>query len=523
MWRRAHQSMKDDIDGAGEANSSLNYPRIGCFALGPTGAISVGIFLAVYVAPGSWGARICMAENVTQSVSSAATGIESPERQVTSSTYGHILTNFAVWSPDSRWLVYDVRSDPAGAVFDGTRIERVNVRSGEVETLYESPDGACCGVATYSPVADDVVFIHGPEHPSPNWQYRFDHRRGVVVHCDRPLVATNLDARDLVTPYTPGALRGGTHVHVFSGDGRCVSFTYEDQVLTERDQQNESRGIAVAGDHNQRNVGISLLGNPVRVPHTHERNHDGEAFSVLVTRTVNNPTPGSDEISKAYDDAWVGRDGYLRADGTQQPRAIAFLGDVLSHERKPIAELFVVDIPEDITVAGELPLEGTSTRRPGPPLGTRQRRLTYTSGRRYPGLSGPRQWPRSSPDGSRIAFLMRDDSGIVQLWVISPNGGPPAQVTHHSFDVASAFSWHPNGRSLAYIADESPWLTDVATGQGVRQVPKDFAVGAPRPEACVVSPDGQAIAYVRPVVKNGATHNQIFTAKVSLPDVEASQ
>src|SRR5688572_25857635 len=46
------------------------------------------------------------------------------ERRLTSAAHGHILTNVGAWSPDGRWVVYDVRSDPAGAAFDGTRIER---------------------------------------------------------------------------------------------------------------------------------------------------------------------------------------------------------------------------------------------------------------------------------------------------------------------------------------------------------------------------------------------------------------
>ncbi|HEY8505901.1 MAG TPA: hypothetical protein VIL46_15055, partial [Gemmataceae bacterium] len=78
------------------------------------------------------------------------------EKQLTSRRHGHILTNAGVWSPDSEWVVYDVRSDPAGTIFDGTRIERVHVSTGEVQVLYESRDGACCGVATCSPVDDRV-------------------------------------------------------------------------------------------------------------------------------------------------------------------------------------------------------------------------------------------------------------------------------------------------------------------------------------------------------------------------------
>jgi Protein of unknown function (DUF3748)/WD40-like Beta Propeller Repeat len=458
------------------------------------------------------GGSLCMAEIVNHSAANEPSSAPSLERQITAQPYGHIVTNTAAWSPDSRWIVYDVRSDPAGAVFDGGRIEQVNVQTGEVEVLYQSANGAYCGVATHSPVDDEVVFIHGPEHPTADWQYSFDHRRGVLVHSSRPLVATNLDARDLTPPFTPGALRGGTHVHVFSGDGQYVSFTYEDHVLARRDEQLQVSGASDSGDRNQRNVGISMRGKPVHVPHGHERNHDGESFSVLVTRTVNDPQPGSDEVSKAYDDAWVGSNGYVRPDGSRQRLAIAFLGDVISAEGKPVAELFVADIPDDVTLAGESPLQGTPTRRPVPPRGTVQRRLTYTSDRRHPGLSGPRQWPRSSADGSKIAFLMRDDEGIVQLWVISPNGGSPRQVSHHPFDIASAFSWHPDGNHVAYIADGGVWVTAVDSGKSIRLTADKAGLAPLRPEACVFSPDGRAIACVRPVAGNGGTHNQIFVA-----------
>src|SRR6516162_10155142 len=128
------------------------------------------------------------------------------ERQVTCAPHGHILTNTAVWSPDCRRLVYDVRSDPAGAVFDGTRIETVDVDTGAVRVLYESRRGACCGVATYHPRDKVVVFIHGPEDPTADWQYGPAHRQGVCVAEAEPGVALPLDARDLVPPFTAGAL-----------------------------------------------------------------------------------------------------------------------------------------------------------------------------------------------------------------------------------------------------------------------------------------------------------------------------
>src|SRR5690349_12905041 len=173
------------------------------------------------------------------------------ERQLTTAPHGHILSNANVWSLDGEWIVYDVRSDAAGSQFDGTRIERVHVASGRVEVLYESERGAHCGVASYSPVDDRVAFILGPENPTPDWEYAFHHRQGVIVDAARPGEAKNLDARDIVAPFTPGALRGGTHVHIFSGDGQWISFTYDDHVLTTRDPAGQ-------GDPNQRNVGVAV-------------------------------------------------------------------------------------------------------------------------------------------------------------------------------------------------------------------------------------------------------------------------
>ena len=426
------------------------------------------------------------------------------ERQVTSAEHGHLLTNIGVWSPDSRWVVYDVRSDPEGAKFDGSRIERVDVETGAVEKLYESRNGACCGVATYSPVDDRVVFIHGPENPTPDWQYSAQHRQGVLVETRRPGVAVSLDARNLVPSFTPGALRGGSHVHVFSGDGRWVSFTYQDALLEHFPEQTP------ANDVDLRNVGVSVPVQPVMVPRTHPRNHDGAYFSVLVTRTTAEPKPGSDEIKKAFEDAWIGTNGYERPDGTRQERALAFQGQAVTEKGDTIAELFLADLPGDVTIPGDGPLEGTATRRPLPPRGTVRRRLTYTADRKYPGLQGPRHWPRSSPDGSRIAFLMKDDAGVVQLWTISPNGGKPAQVTRNAWPVASAFSWSPDGRSVAYLMDHSVFLTEASSGRSSRLTARSDEASAPRPEACVFSPDGRKIAYVRRMRAGAQRFNQVF-------------
>ena len=75
-------------------------------------------------------------------------------------------------------------------------------------------------------------------------------------------------------------------------------------------------------------------------------------------------------------------------------------------------------------------------------------------------------------------------------------------------NVSSAFTWHPNSRHLAAVVDRCVSLIDVNSGQVTPlTAPCD---PPPRPEACVVSPDGKKIAFVKQV--NG--FNQIFVVDV---------
>jgi hypothetical protein len=439
------------------------------------------------------------------------------ERQLTHGPGGRILTNIGVWSPDGKWMVYDTRPDAAGERFEGSRIEAVEIATGRVVTLYETQRGAHCGVATLNLRRNQVVFILGPEDPSPDWQYCAFHRQGIIVAGppgDGPAPpkgvwpSQNLDARDIVPPFTPGALRGGSHVHVWDASGDWVSFTYEDHVLA------AFKDDGGAHDLNQRNVGVSVPARNVRVPRTNPRNHDGAYFSVLVTRTVPRPEPGSDQILRACEEGWIGTNGYVRNDGSRQRRALAFLGHTISKQRETLVEVFVADLPEDLTLAGDGPLAGTETRLPAPPRGVVQRRLTFTGARKYPGVQGPRHWLRCSPDGERIAFLMKDDDSVVQIWTVSPRGSEPVPLTRNEFPVASAFTWSPDGRRIGYVMDGSVCVSEVPSGETRRLTPKSAADLAPRPEACVFSPDGSQIAYVRRCNEGQGAFNQIFVVKV---------
>ena len=442
------------------------------------------------------------------SYASAPTSPASPqknERQITKEACGHVLTNTGVWSPDGYWLVYDTRHEGTGSGFNGNYIEMVNVDTGEVKRLFESRNGANCGVVTFNPREPKVVFILGPENPTAEWEYSMWHRQGVIVDTNKPGQSVNLDACDVTPPFTPGALRGGSHVHVWDSAGEWVSFTYEDHVLAQFKEPAETRDV------NLRNIGISVPGHAVRVKKDHPRNRDSDYFTVLVTRTTASPKPGTDEISKAYEEGWVGTNGYVRSDGTRQKRALAFQGNVMTQNHQTISEVFIVDLPEDVTIAGEGPLGGTPTRMPYPPKGAVQRRLTFTAERKFPGLQGPRHWLRSSPDGSQIAFLMKDENGIVQLWTISPNSGQPRQLTHNQWSVSSAFTWSPDGRFITHAMDNSICLTDTQSGKMSRLTSRSTDADAPLSEACVFSPDGKTIAFLRRVPAPGGIFSQIFT------------
>lgn len=394
-------------------------------------------------------------------------------KQVTFAPRHHQLTNVNTWTPDSQWLVFDVR--PSGASFTGETIERVNVTSGAVETIYRATQGAHVGVVTVHPTQERYVFIHGPERPDAQWQYDFHHRRGVVAFQD---TVENLDAMDITTPYTPGALRGGSHVHVYSPNGQLVSFTYNDHVLHERDPALDLR-----------NVGVAAPYGPVTPPGHHPREYGGSHWCVLVSRTTPTPAPGSDEINRAYEEGWVGN------------HALAFIGDTLAENGDKVPELFIVDLPQDEASwkqpSGE-PLAGTATTMPAPPAGVSQRRLTFTHHHRYPGLVNiPRHWVRANPQATSIAFLMRDDAGVVQLWLISPQGGEPRQLTHHTLGIQSAFNWHPSGEWLGFVLEGR--IACCHAGTGDITFLTEAHAHAPSADAIVFSPDGKQIAWMEEV------------------------
>ncbi|HEV7378229.1 MAG TPA: DUF3748 domain-containing protein [Dyadobacter sp.] len=429
---------------------------------------------------------------------------DTDEKQITHDlSYHHDLDNNDNFSPDGSWLVYDTRTDDGG-IAASAKIEKVNINTGEKKILFQiennHPWGPGAGAVSYSPAENAVVFIHGLASSTEANPYQQWRRTGVIIEDANPNKPVYMDARDVTHPFTPGALRGGTHRHEWSGDGNWIGYTYNDAILKALEDSTGER-------HNLRTIGVSKRGIPVQVDDS-EENVSGTWYSALVVKVTPNPKPGSDEISHAAGDSWVGKNGYLK-NGKQQI-ARAFLGTVKTKEGKDNSEVFIVDIPGDIDVPGDSgPLEGTTTTFPMPPKGTAQRRLTNTTGSAKPGCSGI---VRSSTDGSMLAFLAFDDSGIQQVFLIPAAGGTMRQLTYHESDVHGNVRWHPDGKHVSYIWKGSIMLCETGTEDFGKRFIQLTVPGPSAPTNTVWSPDGKTIAFNRLVKsenKQSATQ-QIF-------------
>lgn len=409
------------------------------------------------------------------------------EQQITHGPIQKDLDDNINFSPDGRLLCFDCRGK--SGINGNRRIGYIDLKAGRTVIFYEQKPPAL-GVGAVSFLSNtEVVCIHALLS---GLTYDFTVRGGRIIPIAPGAPGRWLDSRNVLPPFTPGALRGGTHKHEPDASGQWIGFTYNDHIT-------RARGSDL------RNVGVSRRGQPVPVPDDPlGRNFSGESFSVLLTACVDRPRPGTDEYGRAEGDCWVGREGYL--DGGVRRRARAFRGLVAADENGkivPYGEVFVADVPDDITVPGPLgPLEGTPTTYPAPPRGARVRRLTRTAenpNREMRGVSGHL---RASGDGRWIAFVARAQtgSGIAdQVFAVSPETGEVRQVSHVACGVVGSPRFSPDstcitaagldGALYLWSARERDW------GRETRLVPPN----GPPPVNMVFSPDSHTIAYNRTI------------------------
>ncbi|MEJ5960794.1 DUF3748 domain-containing protein [Pedobacter immunditicola] len=432
--------------------------------------------------------------------------MNSTERQLTFDPKGHFLNNNQCFSHNGGWIVYDTRNDDT-KIGSTAEIEMLNVQTGEVSLLYRTQNqtefGPGVGAVSLSPAADKVIFIHGIRNANETKPYSFTRRTGVAVNIHQPGEPIFMDARDIKAPFTPGALRGGTHAHSWSGDGNWISFTYNDYIIEQLSQCDSTvKDLRTVGVMFPRVVEVKEVGDL--------ENNSGQMYAVIISEVTENPVPDTDEIDKAFDEGWIGTNGYLKSDGSWQGKALAFQGNVRDKKGNSKTEIFIVDLPEDLTqcVPGQ-PLEGTLTTRPGVPIGVKQRRITHLKH----GIEGPRHWLRSTPDGQKIVFLSKDDTGFINAFSVSPHGGIVKQLTNHQFDIQSGVNISPDGQHLAYVADNSVYTTAIATGETNKLTERTS--DDTKPMGCVIwSPDSKTLAYNRYVNQDKGKFLQIFLLKI---------
>lgn len=415
--------------------------------------------------------------------------------QLTHAASGHTLHHNGVFSPDGQWIVFDGRNDDT-KIGETSVIGVVHVKTGEEQVIYQTKNptlyGPGVGAASFSPVADWVIFIHGLINADKERPYDLSRRTGVAIDLKHPLQPVFMDARDVTAPYTPGALRGGTHSHCWSGDGRMISFTYNDALV----------------EPDLRTVGIMLdAGHPVLVDSS-DGNNSGQYYAVVVADVVAQPQPGSDEISKAFDECWVGKAGYTNTAGRRIPYAIAFQGNTRNEKGETVTELFIADLdPEEILK--DTAAVGISGVRPHVPNGVRVQRITRTG----KGLSSVRHWLRSSPDGRFIYALAPDDKGIAQIVRFAVNGGQANYITKNATPVDYSFNLSKEGDRIAYVTENNLYLFNLLTNENIRLTfnkPGDLKiVGAPS-----FSPDGHILAYNQYRPSGQQQYLQIMTVAV---------
>lgn len=395
-------------------------------------------------------------------------------RVITKSHDGRILTNNNVWTADSKSLVYDARSDRLGDIFDGVRIVQLDIDSGEEHCLYMSRNGACCGVVTTHPFDDRYVFIAGPENPTSDWMYGPSHRQGMIGYRSSHHSVQNMDARHITTHPLSGALRGGTHVHMWHPKGDWLRSTYNDAITAT----------------SLRDITIHIPGT-VDVPPSHLRNHSGTYHSFIVTDTVESPT-SPDQITRAYEETWLG-----------STRQIAFLADTLV-AGELITEIFKVDA-SNLSLASQHTFDDSG--RIKPPSGTSQSRLTHFAETNLRIAKKPRHWLVSSPDGATVAVLLHSKNNQPQLYTLDVQSLKLMQRTFVHGGVTTAISWSRSGSMIAFGAGNDVYILST-TNWKVQKV-ATLSHGEILPLCCCVSPDEKRIALV--VRCNETNHIAIVT------------
>lgn len=439
------------------------------------------------------------------------------ERQLTSAPSGHTLNRRQVITADGAFAAYDNRNDDS-QIISATRIGLIDIDSGETRDVYsvESPNafGPGVGAVACHPNESRMIFIHGLRNCDSSRPYGVSRRFGAILEWDSARVDSNVassvataETRCFAGPWCPGMLRGGTHAHSWSGDGMCLSFTYNDALAAFFTMEDPSF-------RDLRTVGVMIPGEAPAVGMESDEEFNGRYFSVIVAAVTDTPTPGSDEIEVANEECWIGKGGYQRADGTIQEYAIAYQGFVRDERNQAVPEVFVVDLPPWHLLrehlcndAKTLGARGAIRRLPTP-SSLKPRRLTFTTNRSFPGVQGPRNWLVSTNDGAKVLFPMRDRRGIAQIACVPTTGGDIHLVSDLEYPIEGQIALSKDGNAALVCSNGSVVKIDLNTGVAsalTKRLEADNGV-----EGAVHETRDGCLIYNRYVSNAAGRHLQVF-------------
>jgi Tol biopolymer transport system component len=210
------------------------------------------------------------------------------EIPLTNGKHGHTLNATQVFSPDGKWLVFDTRNDDTH-ISRTESICKLNIATKEIVELYktknQSMHGPGVGAAAWNPVNDQIIFIHGLLNCDKEKPYSLTRRFGAITAGNHEAGENaeigvrqqcyHAEGRNIQEPLTKGALRGGTHAHTWSADGKWISFTYNDYLMEclEKTSSSERKDL--------RTIGVMRM-----VENIHEDHETGENAEIRV-RSIN--------------------------------------------------------------------------------------------------------------------------------------------------------------------------------------------------------------------------------------------
>ena len=436
-------------------------------------------------------------------------------QQRTFGAYGHFLNHRQAQSDDGTNLVYDTRNaDPD--IPKTRRIEAIDLTDNSVRVLYDThsdqPHGPGVGAVVADPHNPRVLFIHGLKNCNAENPYTIGRRFGALCslndkqcslndkHCSIASVSP-LESRSMRASVPWGSLRGGSHAHSFSPDGRWVSFTYNDAWVAQHHASRDRRTIgfallppALGLCNNSQPSGMlpTAACTPKDSPATAE-NFRGIGWAALALNPIEPIPPSqstaelplanydrsdSDSCEWAREECWV-----------PNPLRLAFVGKIsLTAMPTSIEEVFIAEFPEEASrwpqlLQGDAPTDPL-TGRLQPPPGIRIRRLTVSDsdlmGRERSnalgfchelapkdyskrGIQGPRHWLLASPCGAWIFGLFRDRTECVRLVRICSRTGALRPISKPGFSITHPPALDPSGRFASLLSNQTLHLLDLTT------------------------------------------------------------